>query len=132
MWLIHLFIWAKESLWNIKHRKLLFYPRNSWLIFGFSLQLLIQISVDLVLCMLSFLMSETPTAISHLIHAISSLQEAGHYVVMETIIRLFLPLGIIFQFKSCHLLIFNVHDNYFSIEFTLRVNPWSSTYRNKL
>lgn len=46
-------------------------------------QLLIQISVDLVLCMLSFLMSETPTAISHLIHAISSLQEAGHYVVME-------------------------------------------------
>ncbi|KAK3100512.1 hypothetical protein FSP39_021082 [Pinctada imbricata] len=56
-------------------------------------QLLVQVSMDLVLCLLSLLMSETPTAISHLLHAVSSLHEAGHLKVMETVLRLFLPQG---------------------------------------
>ncbi|XP_060078827.1 uncharacterized protein LOC132558299 [Ylistrum balloti] len=57
------------------------------------LQLLGQVSMDLVLCLLSLLMSETPTAISHLLQAISLLHEAGHYDLMELILRLFLPQG---------------------------------------
>ncbi|OWF45310.1 gem-associated protein 5-like [Mizuhopecten yessoensis] len=56
-------------------------------------QLLGQVSMDLVLCLLSLLMSETPTAISHLLQAISLLHEAGHYDLMELILRLFLPQG---------------------------------------
>ncbi|XP_069129450.1 gem-associated protein 5-like isoform X2 [Argopecten irradians] len=57
------------------------------------LQLLGQVSMDLVLCLLSLLMSETPTAISHLLQAISLLHEGGHYDLMELILRLFLPQG---------------------------------------
>ncbi|KAJ8298184.1 hypothetical protein KUTeg_024715 [Tegillarca granosa] len=41
-------------------------------------QLLVDVSIDLVLCMLSLLMSETPTAITHLLQAVSSLHDAEH------------------------------------------------------
>ncbi|CAG2198262.1 GEMIN5 [Mytilus edulis] len=56
-------------------------------------QLLVQISIDLVLCLLSLLMSETPMAISHLLKAVSSLHEANHLQVMEILLKLFLPQG---------------------------------------
>lgn len=59
----------------------------------FCLQLLVQISIDLVLCLLSLLMSETPMAISHLLKAVSSLHEAGYLQVMEILLKLFLPQG---------------------------------------
>lgn len=57
-------------------------------------QILVQICTDLTLCMLSLMMSETPTAMSHLLQAVSSLHEAGHLHVMQGLLRLFLPQGI--------------------------------------
>jgi hypothetical protein len=56
-------------------------------------QILIQVCTDLTLCMLSLMMSETPTAMSHLLQAIGNLHEAGHVHVMQGILRLFLPQG---------------------------------------
>ena len=57
------------------------------------LQVLIQVSMDLTLCLLSLLMSETPTAMSHLLQAIGSLHETGHVFVMQGLLQLFLPQG---------------------------------------
>ena len=54
---------------------------------------LIQVCVDLTLCMLSLLMSETPTAVTHLLQAVSSLHEAGHLKAMQVLLQLFLPQG---------------------------------------
>ncbi|XP_053399556.1 gem-associated protein 5-like [Mercenaria mercenaria] len=56
-------------------------------------QILIQVCTDLTLCMLSLMMSETPTAMSHLLQAVGSLHEAGHLHVLQGILRLFLPQG---------------------------------------
>ncbi|WAQ97877.1 hypothetical protein MAR_022250 [Mya arenaria] len=54
---------------------------------------LIQVCTDLTLCMLSLMMSETPTAMSHLLQAVGSLHEAGHLHIMQGVLRLFLPQG---------------------------------------
>ncbi|KAL4230770.1 Gem-associated protein 5 [Mactra antiquata] len=56
-------------------------------------QILIQVCTDLTLFMLSLMMSETPTAMSHLLQAIGSLHEAGHLYIMQGLLRLFLPQG---------------------------------------
>ena len=43
--------------------------------------------------MLSLMMSETPTAMSHLLQAVGSLHEAGHTEIMRSLLQLFLPQG---------------------------------------
>lgn len=75
-------------------------PQTAACICVLMLQMVIQVCTDLTLCMLSLMMSETPTAMGHLLHAISSLHEAGHTHIMQGLLRLFLPQGN--YSNSCH------------------------------
>uniref|UniRef100_A0A0B7BFM2 Uncharacterized protein n=1 Tax=Arion vulgaris TaxID=1028688 RepID=A0A0B7BFM2_9EUPU len=55
--------------------------------------LLVLITVDITLCLLSLLTSETSSAIVHLLQAMSTLHQSHHTSLQQALCRLMLPLG---------------------------------------
>ncbi|XP_005111524.2 uncharacterized protein LOC101862229 [Aplysia californica] len=54
---------------------------------------LVQVSVELTLCLLSLLTAETTSAVLHLLHSLAALHQGGHLKLLQAICRLMLPQG---------------------------------------